>query len=64
MSMDTDRIYVGLRTHQENRDAHKMQELLAQGNLWMRNKGINRVWCVDGEIRVQNIQNCIRERRN
>ena len=64
MSMDTDRIYVGLRTHQENRDAHKMQELLAQGSLWMRNKGINRVWYVDGEIRVQNIQKCIRERRN
>ena len=43
---------------------NEMQELLAQGSLWMRNKGINRVWCVDGEIRVQNIQNCNRERRN
>ena len=53
MSMDTDRIYVGLRTHQENRDAHKMQELLAQGSLWMRNKGINRVWYVDGEIKCR-----------
>ena len=42
---------------------NEMQELLAQGSLWMMNKGINRVWCVDGEIKVQNIQNCNKERR-
>ena len=43
---------------------NEMQELLAQGSLWMINKGINRVWCIDGEmIKVQNIQNCNKERR-
>ena len=42
----------------------KMQEILAQGSLWMRNEGINRVWCVDGEIRMEKIQNCNKERRD
>ena len=41
---------------------HKgMQELLARGSLWMKNEGINRVRCLDGDIRMENIRIELRE---
>ena len=35
-----------------------MHELLTWGNLWIENEGINRVKCLEGEIRMENIRNC------
>ena len=45
-------------------DMHKgMEELLTWGNLLMKNEGINRVKCLDGEIRMENIRNPTREKK-
>ena len=34
-----------------------MQESLTQVNMWIENEGLNRVKCLDGEIRMENIRN-------
>ena len=34
-----------------------MQELLIWENMWMKNEGINRVKCLDDQIRMENIRN-------
>ena len=34
-----------------------MKELLVDGNFELRNDGINKVQCIDNEIRMKNIQN-------